>query len=133
MSKILVIEDDPAVRGNILDLLEAEGFAGIGAANGKQGIELAVQQLPDLVICDVGMPGIDGFEVFEILSAQPTTAALPFIFLSARAERADVRRGMALGADDYLTKPFTLTELLDSIRVRLKRRRGSEQVPPAPT
>jgi two-component system response regulator AtoC len=133
MSKILVIEDDPAVRGNILDLLEAEGFAGIGAANGKQGIELAVQQLPDLVICDVGMPGIDGFEVFEILSAQPATAALPFIFLSARAERADVRRGMALGADDYLTKPFTRTELLDSIRVRLKRRRGSEHVPPAPT
>jgi two-component system response regulator AtoC len=126
MNKILVIEDDPAVRSNILDLLEAEGYAGLGAANGKHGIELAVQQLPDLVICDVGMPGIDGFEVFEILSAQPATAALPFIFLSARAERADVRRGMALGADDYLTKPFTRTELLDSIRVRLKRRRASE-------
>ena len=130
MNKVLVIEDDAAVRSNILDLLEAEGFIGLGAADGRQGVELAVQQLPDLVICDVGMPGIDGFEVFEILSGRPATAALPFIFLSARAERSDVRRGMALGADDYLTKPFTRVELLDSIRVRLKRRRPSE---PAPT
>ena len=88
-----------------------------------------MQQLPDLVICDVSMPGLDGFEVFELLSARPATAVIPFIFLSARAERADVRRGMALGADDYLTKPFTRVELLDSIRVRLKRRRGSDSLP----
>jgi DNA-binding NtrC family response regulator len=134
MNKILVIEDDDAVRSNVLDLLEAEGFEGLGASDGKRGVELAVQQLPDLVICDVGMPGIDGYEVFEILSAQPATAVIPFIFLSARAERADVRRGMALGADDYLTKPFTRAELLDSIRVRLKRRRnGDSQHPPAST
>jgi two-component system, NtrC family, response regulator AtoC len=126
MSTVLVIEDDRAVRSNILDLLEAEGFTGIGAADGRQGVALAVQHLPDLVICDVGMPEIDGFEVFEILSAEPRTAALPFIFLSARAERGDVRRGMALGADDYLTKPFTRNELLDSIHVRLKRRRAGE-------
>jgi DNA-binding NtrC family response regulator len=132
MNKILVIEDDDAVRSNVLDLLEAEGFEGTGASDGKRGVELAVQQLPDLIICDVGMPGIDGYEVFEILSAQPATAVIPFIFLSARAERADVRRGMALGAADYLTKPFTRAELLDSIRVRLKRRRGDSQRPPAP-
>jgi two-component system, NtrC family, response regulator AtoC len=129
MSKVLVIEDDAAVRSNILDLLEAEGFLGLGAADGREGVALAVKHLPDLVICDVGMPGIDGFEVFEILSSQAATAALPFIFLSARAERSDVRRGMTLGADDYLTKPFTRTELLDSIRIRLKRRRPSEPVP----
>jgi two-component system response regulator AtoC len=133
MNKVLVIEDDAAVRSNILDLLEAEGFIGLGAADGRRGVELAVQQQPDLVICDVGMPGIDGFEVFEILSGRPATAALPFIFLSARAERSDVRRGMALGADDYLTKPFTRAELLDSIRVRLRRRRPSESVPARPT
>jgi two-component system response regulator AtoC len=126
MSTVLVIEDDLAVRSNILDLLEAEGFNGLGAADGRAGVALAVQHLPDLVICDVGMPGIDGFEVFEILSGQAHTAVLPFIFLSARAERADVRRGMALGADDYLTKPFTRNELLDSIHIRLKRRAPSE-------
>jgi two-component system response regulator AtoC len=132
MNKILVIEDDDAVRSNVLDLLEAEGFEGLSASDGKRGIELAVQQLPDLVICDVGMAGIDGYEVFEILSTLPATAVIPFIFLSARAERADVRRGMALGADDYLTKPFTRAELLDSIRIRLKRRRsGDSQRPPA--
>jgi DNA-binding NtrC family response regulator len=129
MSRILVIEDDATVRSNVLDLLEAEGYVGIAAENGKQGLELAVQQLPDLVICDVNMPGLDGFEVFELLSARPATAVIPFIFLSARAERADVRRGMALGADDYLTKPFTRVELLDSIRVRLKRRRNAESLP----
>jgi DNA-binding NtrC family response regulator len=126
MSTVLVIEDDAAVRSNILDLLEAEGFTGIGATDGRQGVAMAVKHLPDLVICDVGMPGIDGFEVFEILSGQPSTAALPFIFLSARAERGDVRRGMSLGADDYLTKPFTRKELLDSIHTRLKRRRSAE-------
>jgi two-component system response regulator AtoC len=133
MNKILVIEDDDAIRGNIVDLLEAEGFEGIGAQNGESGLELAVRQLPDLIICDVGMPGIDGYEVFDVLSSQPTTAVIPFIFLSARAERADVRRGMALGADDYLTKPFTRKELLESIHVRLKRRRLSEPVAMPPS
>jgi DNA-binding NtrC family response regulator len=129
MNTVLVIEDDALVRGNILDLLEAEGYRGIGAADGERGVELAVQHLPELVICDVAMPGIDGFEVYELLCAQPATAVIPFIFLSARADRADVRRGMALGADDYLTKPFTRTELLDSIRARLRRSRRSDPDP----
>jgi DNA-binding NtrC family response regulator len=124
---LLVIEDDLRVRSNILDLLEAEGYQGIGAENGERGVELAVQHLPDLVICDVSMPGIDGFQVYEILRERPATAVIPFIFLSARADRADVRRGMALGADDYVTKPFTRLELLDSIRARLRRSRASEQ------
>jgi DNA-binding NtrC family response regulator len=132
MNRILVIEDDTDVRSNVIDLLEAEGFEPIGAANGREGIEIAVKQLPSLIICDVGMPGIDGFEVFEILSSRPVTAVIPFIFLSARADRADIRRGMTLGADDYLTKPFTRTELLDSIHARLKRRREISQVAPPP-
>jgi len=123
MGKILVIEDDDNIRANVLDLLEAEGFAGIGARDGQAGVELAVQQLPALIICDITMPGIDGFEVLEILSMKPTTAAIPFVFLTARAERANVRRGMALGADDYITKPFTRAELLEAITSRLKRRK----------
>lgn len=128
MNTVLVIEDDTLVRSNILDLLEAEGYRGIAAENGERGVEVAVQQLPDLVICDVSMPGIDGFEVFEILSAQPATAVIPVIFLSARADRSDVRRGMSLGAGDYLTKPFTRRELLDSIQARLRRSRASDPV-----
>ena len=126
MNKILVIEDDDGIRGNLLDLLEAEGFQGVGAANGESGVALAVQHLPALIICDIAMPGIDGYGVFELLSSRPATAVIPFIFLSARAERAEVRRGMALGADDYLTKPFNRTDLLDSIRVRIARRRVRE-------
>ncbi|HKU43459.1 MAG TPA: response regulator, partial [Polyangiales bacterium] len=125
MNRVLVIEDDAAVRSNVLDLLEAEGFEGLAAESGERGVELALSQLPDLIICDIGMPGIDGYDVFELLCSRPTTAVIPFIFLSARAERADVRRGMALGADDYLTKPFTRRELLDSIQTRLRRRRAS--------
>ncbi|HKP59482.1 MAG TPA: sigma-54 dependent transcriptional regulator [Polyangiales bacterium] len=132
MNRVLVIEDDAAVRGNILDLLEAEGFEGLAAENGESGVELALQKLPDLIICDVSMPGIDGYDVFELLSSRPSTAVIPFIFLSARAERADVRRGMALGADDYLTKPFTRRELLDSIQTRLRRRRSSLPADGAP-
>jgi DNA-binding NtrC family response regulator len=128
----LIIEDDAGVRGNILDLLEAEGFEGLAAEDGEAGVELALRQLPDLIICDVSMPGIDGYEVFELLSARPSTAVIPFMFLSARAERADVRRGMALGADDYLTKPFTRRELLDSIRTRLRRRATSPSVALSP-
>jgi DNA-binding NtrC family response regulator len=124
MGKILVIEDDDNIRANVLDLLEAEGFEGIGACDGQSGVELAVRELPAMIICDIAMPGIDGFEVLEILSMRPATAAIPFVFLTARAERANVRRGMALGADDYITKPFTRAELLEAIVSRLKRRRA---------
>ena len=123
MSRILVIDDDDGIRANVLDLLEAEGFTGFGAADGNAGVALAMEQLPDLIVCDVTMQGLDGFEVFEILNLDPRTAVIPFVFLSARAERADIRRGMALGADDYLTKPFTRVELLGTIRARLERKR----------
>lgn len=122
MSTVLVIEDDAMIRSNVTDLLEAEGFSVVVAENGEAGVEQAVRHLPDVIVCDVGMPGMDGFSVFEMLSAKPATAVIPFVFLTARAERESVRRGMSLGAADYLTKPFTRAELLDSIQARLKRR-----------
>ena len=115
MSIILVIEDDPLVRANILDLLEAEGFDGRGAADGDAGIRIALEQPPDLVICDIMMPGADGYAVFRALRSNARTAQVPFVFLTARADRSDVRGGIGLGADDYVTKPFTRLELLHSI------------------
>jgi two-component system response regulator AtoC len=129
MSTILVIEDDAMVRSNVVELLEAEDYTVTSAESGEAGVEQAVRSLPDLIVCDVTMPGIDGFEVFEMLSSRPATAVIPFIFLSARAERRDVRRGMALGAGDYLTKPFTRVELLDSIKARLKRKLAATEPP----
>jgi len=119
MTKILVIEDEESVRENILDLLEAENFEILAAANGKIGIDLAVSEIPDLILCDLMMPNIDGYEVLKKLNLQATTATIPFIFLTARTAKADVRQGMNLGADDYLTKPFTRSELLNAILGRL--------------
>jgi len=119
MPTILIIEDEQAVRKNIVDMLTAEGFQAIAAADGQMGVELAVTTIPDLIICDVMMPKLDGFGVLEKLQKLPTTEAIPFIFLSARSELNDFRRGMSLGADDYLTKPFTRAELLEVIATRL--------------
>ncbi len=118
MKKILVIEDEPPVRANILELLEAEDFDVIGAENGFIGALWAQQHLPDLVICDVMMPEVDGYEVLQALRQEPTTATIPFIFLTAMADKADIRQGIELGADDYLTKPFTRNELLGAIATR---------------
>jgi DNA-binding NtrC family response regulator len=132
MARVLVIEDDAAVRRNIAVLLEAEGYECLAAVSGENGLDSAVEHLPDLILCDVCMPGMDGFDVFERLSARPSTALIPFVFVSARAERDDVRRGMALGADDYLTKPFTRRELLDTIQARLRRRGSNRPAAVAP-
>jgi len=121
MKRILVIEDDPLIRANILELLEAEGFAGFGAADGKAGIGAALADVPDVIVCDITMPVMDGHQVLQAIRDYPETAAVPFIFLTARAQRDDVREGMRLGADDYLTKPFSRRELLDSINARLDR------------
>ena len=118
----LVIDDDDNMRENIAELLRMEKYEVMTAEDGERGIELAIQRGPDLIVCDVTMPGMDGFQVFEVLSGQPGTAVVPFIFLSARSERTDVRRGMALGADDFITKPFARMELLGSISARLRRR-----------
>ncbi|MCJ8282628.1 MAG: EAL domain-containing response regulator [Rivularia sp. ALOHA_DT_140] len=121
MTKILVIEDEEAVRENIVDLLEAEDFEAIAAPNGKIGIDLAVNQSPDLILCDLMMPEINGFAVLALLRERFDTSAVPFIFLTARSAKLDYRQGMDLGADDYLTKPFTRTELLSAISTRLQR------------
>ncbi|MDF5713306.1 MAG: EAL domain-containing response regulator [Rhizonema sp. NSF051] len=119
MTKILVIEDEKLVRENIIDLLEAESFETITAADGRIGLELAASEAPDLILCDLILPEIDGYGVLRALREQSITAIIPFIFLSAKASRADFRQGMDLGADDYITKPFTRAELLSAIACRL--------------
>jgi two-component system sensor histidine kinase/response regulator len=119
MQTILVIEDEEAVRANILELLEAEDFEALAAENGEIGVQLAQQHIPDLIICDVRMPGMDGYEVLKRVREDAATAAIPFIFLTAHSDKTDLRRGMELGADDYLTKPCTPTELLQAIAARL--------------
>lgn len=121
MTKILVIEDEEPVRANILEILEAENFQAAGAENGQIGVELALQHQPDLIICDIMMPDLDGYEVLTTLRENPATATIPFIFLSAKVDRDDLRLGMELGADDYITKPCTCTELLSAITIRLKK------------
>ncbi|NET87142.1 MAG: EAL domain-containing protein [Kamptonema sp. SIO1D9] len=121
MTKVLVIEDEQSIRENLLDLLESENFETLAAANGKIGIQLALEQLPDVILCDVMMPELDGHDVISELRKTPATANIPFIFLTAKGERTDLREGMNLGADDYLVKPFTPDELLTALSARLKR------------
>lgn len=121
MTKILVIEDEESIRENILELLEAENFQGIGATNGKIGIKMAIDQIPDLILCDMMMPEVDGHGVLKALRSEPLTATIPFIFLTAKADKSDIRTGMELGADDYITKPCTPQELLKAIAIRLER------------
>ena len=121
MKKILVIEDEEFVRENILELLDAEGFDVFGAQNGHIGVDLAKAKMPDLILCDVMMPGLDGYGVLTTIRQDPLMAAIPFIFLTAKAAKADFRQGMELGADDYITKPCTVQQLLKAIAVRLEK------------
>jgi DNA-binding NarL/FixJ family response regulator len=121
MAKILVIEDEPEMRRNLLTILKLENFFATGAENGRVGVELARRDKPDLVLCDVMMPDLDGYAVLEALRQDPATVALPFIFLTAKGEKPDVRAGMDLGADDYLTKPVAKADLLKAITARLRR------------
>ncbi|MBD6620134.1 response regulator transcription factor [Komarekiella sp. 'clone 1'] len=118
---ILVIEDDTDTRNLFLDVLEAQGFYTISAENGIAGIQQAQKHLPDLVICDVLMPDMDGYSVLTTLRQDPVTAIIPFIFLTGSNTQAAVRKGMELGADDYLTKPSTIEDLLRAIAVRLEK------------
>jgi DNA-binding NarL/FixJ family response regulator len=127
MTKILIIEDEPAMRANLEDILELEGFLPILAANGKEGVRLAREQQPDLILCDVLMPDMDGHAVLEALREQSSTMRIPFVFLTAKGERGDVREGMELGADDYLIKPVRVDELLRAIDTRLERRRQQKE------
>jgi DNA-binding NarL/FixJ family response regulator len=127
MIKILIIEDEPAMRANLEDILELEGFAPLLAPNGREGMRLARQEQPDLILCDVLMPDMDGHEVLEALREDDTTMRIPFVFLTAKGERGDVRQGMELGADDYLIKPVRVDELLRAINSRLERRRQQKE------
>ncbi len=127
MKKILVIEDDKAIQQLIIDVLENEGYKVFYAFEGKSGIQLAKEILPDLIICDIMMPGIDGYSVKSQLAEDTTTTLIPFIFLSALAGKQNIRQGMELGADDYLTKPFRIDELVNTIKARLKKRELIEE------
>lgn len=121
MPKILIIEDEPGIRENLVEILTLENHAPLAASDGQTGLELTRTYRPDLILCDVMMPGLDGYEVLKALRADAATARIPFVFLTARGERADVRAGMNLGADDYLIKPVRVNELLDAIAARLER------------
>lgn len=124
---ILVIEDDTSIRGNLTELLVEFGFGVVSADNGLQGIALAKARRPSLVLCDIMLPKADGFAVLRELRSQPETGSVPFIFLTARAERSDMRHGMNLGADDYLTKPFSLVEVIEAVKSRLARHEALQQ------
>ncbi|AMW30457.1 MULTISPECIES: hybrid sensor histidine kinase/response regulator [Arthrospira] len=121
MAKVLVIEDEETIRENLVELLEIEDFDVISAENGKLGVQQAHKHLPDLILCDVMMPELDGYGVLKELRSHMETATIPFIFLTAKADRDDLREGMNLGADDYLTKPCSMEELLTAIAIRLEK------------
>ncbi|RAK64545.1 response regulator [Hymenobacter edaphi] len=121
MKTILLIEDHEPMRENTAEILELAGYRVVQAADGKRGVELARHAAPDLVVCDIMMPELDGFGVLHILHQDPATTDIPFLFLTAKVDREDLRRGMNAGADDYLTKPFDDTVLLDAIALRLRK------------
>jgi len=121
MKKILVIEDEPEMRRNITTLLRYYDYDPVAAENGRQGIETARREKPDLILCDVMMPELDGHAVLQALQADATLARIPFIFLTAKGEKDDLRSGMNLGADDYLTKPVANADLVRAIEARLRR------------
>jgi len=122
-----VIEDETFLREEILDWLHYEGYEAFGAENGRLGIQRAERELPDLIICDISMPELDGYGVLLNIHARPETAAIPFIFITAKASRRDIRRGMELGADDYIAKPFTNVELFQAINTRLHKKHRQEE------
>jgi DNA-binding NarL/FixJ family response regulator len=126
MIKILVIEDQAQMRKNLVTILEMENFQVISAENGRNGVALAKSEHPDLILCDVMMPELDGFGVVQALRADSAIATLPVVFLTAKGDKADLRTGMNLGADDYLTKPVAREELLAAIRARLSRRHAHQ-------
>jgi CRP-like cAMP-binding protein len=125
--KVLIIEDNNDIRENVVEILEMAGYQVFEANHGKIGVDLAVKNLPDIILCDIMMPELDGYGVLYLLNKNPETATIPFIFLTAKAERLDLRKGMEMGADDYLTKPFDDMELLNAIEIRLKKKTVQEE------
>jgi two-component system, OmpR family, alkaline phosphatase synthesis response regulator PhoP len=126
MTQVLIIEDDPLILGSITEALAFEALAFETATDGTSGLNAALQHRPNLVVCDVMLPEMNGYEVLAGLRSNPETAQIPFIFLTGRDSRDDLRRGMDLGADDYLTKPFTLRELKTSIRTQLAKQQRKQ-------
>jgi len=121
MKSILVIEDNTDIRENTAEILDLAGYKTLTAENGKRGVELALKEKPDLIVCDIMMPELDGYGVLHLLRKNADTQSIPFIFLTAKIERTDFRKGMEMGADDYITKPFEDIELLNAIEIRLKK------------
>jgi len=121
MKTILVIEDNKDVRENIAEILELSKYNVLTATNGKEGVEVATKETPDLIVCDIMMPELDGYAVLNLLNRNKETFGVPFIFLTAKSEKIDFRKAMEMGADDYLTKPFTRSDLLKAIEARLKK------------
>lgn len=124
MKKILIIEDDMELHETIGTLLKLEGYNIISATNGEEGIELAREHLPDIIVCDIMMPEKSGIDVISALHSDKNTELIPFIFLTAKAELKDIRKGMLMGADDYITKPFNNEDLLRSIEIRLEKHKN---------
>ncbi len=127
MTKILVIEDARDLRDDVVEMLRLENYEAIGAENGAVGIEMIKREAPDLILCDIMMPELNGYQVLDRLRKNPGTATIPFIFLTAKTDRIDQRTGMVLGADDYLMKPFLINELLESVRSQLQKRADLNQ------
>ena len=121
MKHLLLIEDNEDIRENTAEILELAGYKVRTAVNGKIGVEMALKEVPDLIVCDIMMPVLDGFGVLHLINKNPELTGIPFIFLTAKTERSDFRKGMEMGADDYITKPFTDIELLNAIERRLKK------------
>jgi CRP-like cAMP-binding protein len=119
--RVLVIEDNDDIRESTAEILELAGYDVVQAVNGKEGVSKAFSLLPDLILCDIMMPEMDGYSVLHLLGKNPETSVIPFIFLTAKTERQDMRKGMEMGADDYLTKPFDDVELFNAIEIRLKK------------
>jgi DNA-binding NarL/FixJ family response regulator len=127
MKKILLIEDQPQMRRNIATILEMEGFEVVLAEHGRRGVELAGSAAPDLILCDVMMPELDGYGVLKAVRENKATSTIPFVFLTAKGEKTDLRAGMNLGADDYLAKPVAREDLLAAVQARLDRQQTHEQ------
>lgn len=130
MKKILVIEDDNMIKNGVKELLTTVGYNVFSADDGKEGIKIAKEILPDLIVCDIMMPGLNGYEVLKKLNDDKKTSLIPFIFLTAKAEMKDLRIGMELGADDYIVKPFESKTLLNAIDVRLSKKEKNRKTPP---
>ncbi len=127
MKSILVIDDNPDIRDNTAEILELSGYKTFTAENGKRGVEIALKERPDVIVCDIMMPELDGYGVLHLVRKHPETQNIPFIFLTAKTERSNLRKGMEMGADDYITKPFEDIELLNAVETRLKKAEILEQ------